>query len=213
VDAKRRGGFAAIAGATLAIIGNAVVLAGDPAVSEHQVSYPLSTHAFRVGQVFFALTQALMAWGIVALVRSGIAGPGRTARVWGGLAITGMVLTVPGELALILVAGSDVDTGASSAASTVFGVGVLLADIGLVGLGVFALRLHRRPATWAAVPLVLGLFQLLVVTPVSFALGFASTGSFVVIALADLLTALIGVGLVQDPVAGRAREAAHSLAR
>lgn len=200
MDAIKRGGLAAVAGATLAIAGNAAVLAADPAVSDDRVSYPLSTHVFQGGQLFFALTQALLAMGIFALVRSGIAGPGRAARVWGLIAVAGMVLTVPGELALIPVANSDVDAAATSAASTVFGLGVLLADIGLVGLGVLALRLRRWPAMWAALPLVLGLFQLLVVTPVSFALGFVSTGSFVVIVVADLLTALIGIGLMRGPV-------------
>jgi hypothetical protein len=107
------------------------------------------------------------------------------------------------------VAGSDVDAGSTSAASTVFGVGVLLAAIGLIGLGSFALRLRRGPTAWAVLPLVLGLFQLLVVTPVSFALGFASPGSFVVIALADLLTVLIGVGLLHGSVADASHEAAQ----
>ena len=103
-----------------------------------------------------------------------------------------------------------VNAAATSAASTVFGVGVLLADVGLVGFGVLAMRLSRWPTGWAALPLVLGLFQLLVVTPVSLALGFASAGSFAVIAIADLLTALVGVGPLRDPVADESRRAAQS---
>jgi hypothetical protein len=43
--------------------------------------------------------------------------------------------------------------------------------------------------------------QLLVVTPVSLSAGFASTAAFVVIAVADLLTAGIGMALVLDPIA------------
>lgn len=103
--------------------------------------------------------------------------------------MVGMLLTVLGELVLIPVASSDV---------------------GLIGFGVLARRLRRWRAGWAALPLVLGLFQLLVVTPVSFALGFASTGSFLVIAVADLLTAAIGFGLLRNPVADESREAAQS---
>jgi hypothetical protein len=146
MDSIKRGGLAAIAGSALAIAGNAVVLVANPVVSDDRVSYPLSTHAFQLGQIFFALTQALMAWGILALVGSGIAAPGRVARVWGGLAVVGMLLTVPGELALIPVAASHVDAGATAAASMVFGLGVLLADVGLIGFGVMALRLRRWPA-------------------------------------------------------------------
>lgn len=212
MDGIKRGGVAAIAGAALAIVANAAVLAADPAVSDDRVSYPLSVAAFQLIQVFFALTQALMAWGILALVQSGVAGPGRTARIWGRLAVTGMGLTVLGELALIPVAGSDVDAAATSAATTVFGLGVVLADVGLIGFGVIAVRQNWWPTGWAALPLALGLFQLLVVTPVSLALGFASIGSFVVITVADVLTALIGVALLRDGVADQSRVSAQSQA-
>jgi hypothetical protein len=96
------------------------------------VSYPLSPHDFRLGQIFFAGTQALMTLGLVALARSGIAGPGRRARVGGRLAVAGFLLTIPGELVLALVADAATDSGRASAATSVFGIGVLLADLGLI---------------------------------------------------------------------------------
>jgi hypothetical protein len=201
VDVQQRGGSAAITGALLAIVGNAVVLAASPAVPHDRVSYPLSTHTFQLGQVFFALTQALMAAGIVALARSSAVPPSRARRIFGWLAIIGMALTVPGELALIPVAGADIDGVSAAAASTVFGVAVLLTDIGLVGYGVLALRHRRWPAAFRLLPLTLGLFQLLVVTPVALAAGFATTAAFVVITIADLLTAGIGLALVRAPAA------------
>jgi hypothetical protein len=131
--------------ALLATAGNALVHASLPVVAGERVSYPLSVPAFQLGQVFFALTQALMAVGIVALVRSRAVAPGRTARVFGWLAIVGMVLTVPGELLLILVAGSEVDSAAASAVSAVYGIAVLLTDIGLIGYSALALRQRRGP--------------------------------------------------------------------
>ena len=166
-ELQKRAGQAAIAGAVLAIAGNALVHVAAPAVPDDRVSYPLSTPAFRLGQVFFALTQAMMAAGIVALVRSRAARPSSTSRVFGWLAIVGIVLTVPGELLLIPVAGSNVDSTSASAATTVYGVAVLLADAGLIGFGVLTLRHRQWPAAWRLLPLVLGLFQLLVVTPVA----------------------------------------------
>jgi len=198
-DLQKRGGLAAIAGALLAIAGNAVVLAASPAVPKNQVSYPLSAHAFQLGQVFFALAQALMAAGIAVLVRSQAVRPGRAGRIFGWLAIAGMALTVPGELALIPVAGLDADAASASAASTLYGVAVLLTDIGLIGFGVLALRQHRWPAAWRLLPVILGVFQLLVVTPVSLSAGFASTAAFAVITVADMLIAGIGVALMREP--------------
>lgn len=60
--------------------------------------------------------------------------------------------------------------------SGVFGLGVILADIGLVGFGALALRQRSRSHTWAALPLVLGVFPLIVVTPISLAGVVAANG-------------------------------------
>ena len=73
---------------------------------------------------------ALMAAAIVALVRSRAVRPRRSRRIFGGLAIDGIVLTVPGELALIPVAGANVNSAAASAVTTMYGIAVLLTDIG-----------------------------------------------------------------------------------
>ena len=209
-DLQKRCGSAAIAGALLAIAGDAVVLAATPAVADDRVSYPLTTHAFQLGQVFFAFTQALMAAGIVALVRSQAVRPSRSGRIFGGLATVGIVLTVPGELALIPVAGASINGASASAVSTVYGIAVLLTDVGLIGFGVLALRQRRWPAGWRLLPLALGLFQLLVTTPVALSAGFASTAAFTVIAIADLLTACIGLALIREPAAVESLAAAPS---
>jgi hypothetical protein len=199
-EIQKRGGQAAIAGALLAVAGNALLLAATPAVPQNQISYPQSMHSFQLGQVFFALTQALMAVGVIALARSRAVRPGRARRVFGWLAGSGIALTVPGELLLIPVAGSSVDSGPASAATTFYGVAVLLTDAGFIGFGILALRHRRWPAGWRLLPLTLGLFQLMVVTPVALSASFANIATFVVITIADLLTAGIGLALVRDPV-------------
>jgi hypothetical protein len=194
----RIGGAAAVCGALLAIAGNALVLGAAPNAPHDTVSYPLSPHDFRVGQVFFAVTQALMTVGIAALARSGAAGSTKRAAVGGWLALTGFALTVPGELALALVADAGVDSGSANAASAVYGVGVVCADVGLILFGSAALRAGVWPRPRAALPLVVGAFQLLVVTPVALSAGFATTAAFVVIAVQDLLLALLGLALFES---------------
>jgi hypothetical protein len=193
----RNAGIAAITGAALAIAGNAALFAVHPVVPSDKLSWPLSPHDYVFMQVFFALTQLLLAAGIFGLTRSDAVRPGRAARVLGALAVTGMALTVPGELVLILVRSDNADAPAVSTLSGVFGLGVLLADAGLIGLGILALRQRRWSRGWAALPLALGAFQLVVVTPVSLAAGFTSVASNVAIGVADVLTALIGVRLLQ----------------
>ncbi len=197
VTLLRRCGLGAIAGAALAILGNAFLFVVKPAVPDDRLSYPLSPQAYVPMQLFFALTQALLAAGVLGLVRSDVVRPSRAARVLGGLAVVGMLLTVPGELVLILVRRAAADASSVGTASGVFGLGALLADIGLAGIGVMALRQGRWPRPWAALPLVLSIFQLFVVTPVSFTFGFASVASNVVIGIADVLTALIGVAVIR----------------
>jgi hypothetical protein len=174
------------------------------------VSYPLSAHDFRLGQIFFAFTQALMTLGIVALVRSGIAEPGRRARVGGQLAVAGFLLTIPGELVLALVADAATDSGRASAASSVFGIGILLADLGLILFGISVLQAGVWSRSWAALPLALGIFQLIVVTPVALGAGFASVAAFLVITAQDLLVALLGCQLVRHAPARRRVSAAGS---
>ena len=190
------GGVAAISGALLAIAGNAVIALATPSGVPDTVSYPLSATQFGWAQLFFAGTQALMAYGVLGLTRSGAVRRRRSTRTFGFLAVLGFALTVPGELVLIPVATSASDSSAAAAASTVFGVGLLIADLGLIGYGLIALRDHHWPRPWAALPAVLGAFQLLVVTPVALATGFASLATFVAITLADLLVATIGVRLL-----------------
>jgi hypothetical protein len=207
----RNAGIAAITGAALAIAGNAALFAVHPVVPSDKLSWPLSPHDYVFMQLFFALTQLLMAAGIFGLTRSDVVRPGRAARVLGALAVTGMSLTVPGELVLILVRTDNADASAVSTLSGLFGLGVLLADVGLIGLGILALRQRRWSRGWAALPLALGAFQLVVVTPVSLAAGFTSVASNVTIGVADALTALIGIRLLQTtstPQPAQARAAA-----
>ena len=102
-DMTRSSGVAAIIGAVLAIIGNTVLFVVPPAVPTTMLSWPLSPSAYVWMQVFFAVTQLLMAAGIFGLTRSDIVRSSRAARVLGTLAVTGMALTVVGELVLIFV--------------------------------------------------------------------------------------------------------------
>jgi hypothetical protein len=196
----RIGGGSALCGALLAIAGNALLLGATPNAPQDTVSYPLSPHDFRLSQIFFALTQALMAVGIAALVRSGVAGSTKRAIVGGSLAGIGFAMTVPGELALALVAGAGVDSGPANAVSGVYGVSLVCADVGLILFGAAALRARVWPRARAALPLVLGAFQLLVATPVALSAGFASDAAFGVITAADLLIALIGLCLMVFPI-------------
>jgi hypothetical protein len=188
---RRYGGYAAIAGAVLAIAGNTALLFVTPAVAEDYLSYPVTAGTFRWMQVFFAVTQALMAYGVYTLVRPATE---RRTRVFSILATCGFALTVPGELVLIPLARNQFDDPAVNAASAVFGLGLLLADLGLIAYGATTLR--RLPAPLPALALGFGAFQLLVVTPMIFTTGFTSIPTYAAITVANLLMTTIGLRLL-----------------
>jgi hypothetical protein len=194
---QARGGLCAIAGVVLGVGADILTHTAHPVVPHDRVSYPLSSATWAWFQVFFALTQALMAIGIATLVRSSLVAPGRARTVFAALAAAGMALTVAGELFLITAAGATNDSPAGVSASTVYGVIVLLTDAGLIGYGVPALRQRAQPRSLAVLPLVLGLFHLLVLTPVSLGQGFASGASQLVFAISYLLYAAIGYVLIR----------------
>ena len=77
-----------MAGAAAAIVGNFVVLLASARVADDVVSYPLTSGAFAIGQVWFAATQAAMTVGIWAYVRSGLVS-GRTSGTFGRFAVIG----------------------------------------------------------------------------------------------------------------------------
>jgi hypothetical protein len=190
----RRAGRAGTAGALLAIAGNAAVLAADPAAPAGIVSYPLSPGAFAWGQLFFAATQALIALTVGVLAARCAQDTGRAGHVAAIVAIVGYALTVPGELVLALVASQPTDSAEASAASSVFGLGLLVGSLALVVVGIVAARAGSQRGL-GALAATLGAVQILVVTPVVLSQGFGGLPAFAIITLADLLVAAIGVRL------------------
>jgi hypothetical protein len=94
--------------------------------------------------------------GVVALLRSGAAGPGWLARIGLGAAVVGEVLLVVAEL---------VYTGDPDLGNQLFGVGPLLSALGMVAAGVAVLRVGRWTGWHRFTPLVVGLWSIVVLTP------------------------------------------------
>jgi len=190
-------GIAALAGGVLAIVLNAVVMFAPAAGTPGLVAYPQTVSDYRAGQVVFAATQLLMGFGLFAMIRSRIARIGTIGRVGGWLALVGWAITVPGELIIGVVANQPMDSDAAGVATGIYGVAVMVADIGLILFGVGVLRSPAWRHTWGALPLALGIVQLFFVTPVLLVIGFIGIPAFIALVVQDLLVALIGTVLIR----------------
>jgi hypothetical protein len=128
---------------------------------------------------------------VVALIRSGVAGPGRAAR-------TGLGAAVLGQAAL---AGAEViwphypDLG-----DALFGVGPMLTGVGLVVAGVQVLRQHRSADWRRFMPIAVGGYVFAVLMPVVIGSGGPpATAALLAIAGWDVLWALTAVAVLTRP--------------
>ena len=143
IEATRRLALTGLAGASLTTIGGVVVQAivqPSSTVSEKMWSYPWTSSALVAVSIVQALLHVLVLAGVVALARSGVAGPTRIARAGLAIAVAGTVLLAAGELASIPARHArDTATGAT-AVGVVFGLAVLLSAVGFLLVGLQTLR-------------------------------------------------------------------------
>ncbi len=131
--------------------------AGQPSAAarsglRRSVPLPLRLRgAFVVFTLCGAVLHLLILMGILGLIRSGVAGDGRAARIGGPLAAGGTALLFVGELLSPLVIDTPESAGSAGAVGAVFGLATILATVGMLSLGVALLR-EASPGTPAAVP-------------------------------------------------------------
>jgi len=136
-----------------AVVVQAVVLPGTD-VSSKMFSYPFSSGAFVAVSLVNALLHALVLVGVVGFVRGGAPGPGRAARVGGGLALGGLGLLTAAELASIAVRGDRVSDTGATLVIVMFVVAMLLSVAGYVLLAVSSARAGRWTGWPRRAPLV-----------------------------------------------------------
>ncbi len=169
-----------------------------PTVAPERFSYPLDSGPFAVIQAWFVVQHLGLLVGIMALGAVGVAGRGRSARVGQVLAVVGMGMLTATEAVAILAAGQVVTSGAVALLNVGYGLSSTLVGIGLVMVGVGVLRTQLWRGWRRFLPLALGIYVFVPMTP-------ALSGPFVAARLAIsgwmLLFGLLGWTLVQGDVA------------
>jgi hypothetical protein len=189
--------LAGVLGAASAV----VLLAATPVVATDRLSYPFTPAGFTVAQVWFAIHHLGLLAGLYGLWRSGAVGTGRLGSIGSWASIVGMILLAVAEL--VAISGSD---GPAAIAQSgwlggLYGVSSIVIGGGLILAGVAVLRTDEWRDWRRFVPLVLGVYVFVPMTP-------ALMASFVAARLAIggwmLGFALLGWALVKS-----ARETSH----
>jgi hypothetical protein len=143
IESIRRAAIVGMVGAAATAISGLVVQAVvQPAtsVSDKMWSYPFSSSALIPMSIFGALLHVLVFIAVLAFARSGLAGPGRAARIGLIMALAGTALLFVGELASLPVRDQlTADTG-PTIAGAIFAIGGLLSAIGFVAAGAATAR-------------------------------------------------------------------------
>jgi hypothetical protein len=155
------GFWGGIAGALSAL----VLIVYPPMVVPEQFSYPFNATGFTIAQVFFALQHVTMVAVIVALLRSPAVGSSRLARAGLCIGIAGLALLALLELAAITAAHSVSGEPLYGLVQSLFGIPTMLTGIGLILGGIGILRAGAWKGVKRFLPLVLGIYVFVALTP------------------------------------------------
>jgi hypothetical protein len=176
---------------TVASIATGVVT-DRTSVSDDLFRYPFTSGAFVVFTLCGAVLHLTILVGILGLIRSGVAGDGRAARIGGPLAAGGTALLFLAELLSLLVIDTSESAGSVGAVGAVFGLATILATVGMLALGVATLREGRWQDWRRFTPLACGLVVLLLVPIQLTSALWAGVGAY------GLCFALLGVALLRE---------------
>jgi len=136
----------------------------SPAVGDDQWSYPLTPTGFTWIQIWFVVQHVALVLGLMAAWSAGVAGRTGLARSGHVLAVGGMVGLTLTELVAIVARHDDMDSTRVAVLGAAYGVVSIAAGVGLVLVGLAAMRERvwdgwRRPlllttGVWVFVPMM-----------------------------------------------------------
>jgi hypothetical protein len=204
----RRAGLLGAVGGALSVISGLVVQgivrpASD--VSDEMWSYPWSSDALIPVSLVYAAFHVLVFVGILGYARSGVAGPGRSARVGTVIALIGTAVLFVAELLSIPIADQRMDDTGAGLVGACFGLGTLLSAVGFIVAGVATVRAARWDGWRRFVPLVTGIWLAALVF-------LAATPALTVgVTLYGLFLTALGVALWTQPTPATPRSRSRAV--
>jgi hypothetical protein len=137
----------------------------EPSVPDTRFSYPLTAGAFIAIQVWFGIQHLGLIAGQVGLWASGAVGRSRTALAGHLLGLGGMGLLAATEVLATTAAESPYPSSRTDVLDILYGVSSTVIGIGLVIVGVTALRAHVWASWRRWLPLAMGMWVFVPMTP------------------------------------------------
>lgn len=176
-DLLRSCGRSCIATGVIGAAAALFLIVVDPVVSETRYSYPLSTSGFVAIQLFFFVHHIGLIAGLYGLWRSGAVGTSRLGRAGAVGAMAGMTLLTVAELVAISGADSAYPSPRTDGIDALYGIASMTIGVTLVMAGIAVVRAKLWDDWRRHVPLVLGVYVFVPMTP-------AMVGPFVAARLA-----------------------------
>jgi hypothetical protein len=153
-------------GGAITAIGAIVTARVHASVPSTQESYPWTPSAAQLLQIIWTVCSALVLVGVIALARSGLAGDSRLARIGVRTTVAAMALLVPAQASFIFVAHEATSSTASSVLAAIATIVAVISGVGFSLTGIATLHAGRWRGPGRYLPLVCGLFVLVVLLPV-----------------------------------------------
>jgi len=136
------GGAACAVGAIVLAVGAVItqIVQASTTVSDQLWRYPWSSGASIVAGSVWAVGQATLVAGLLALRASGVAGRSRPARIGFPVAVAGTALIIVGHLASMPIRNDNIHRAAAETVAGVFGAATILSAVGLLLIGSATLR-------------------------------------------------------------------------
>ncbi len=161
----RRAGIVCVAAGLLGAASGVVLAMIGAQVPDSRYSYPLTATAFVAVQLWFAVQHLGLLVGLFGLRLAAVAGAGRPA-VWGPIiGIAGMVLLTLTELVAIGAADDPYPSSLTNVLDGLYAVASLGVGVGLTVVGIAVLRTRQWTGWRRWVPLTLGVWVFVPMTP------------------------------------------------
>jgi hypothetical protein len=161
-------GWVCVAAGVLGLASAILLLVVEPAVAPDRFSYPFTPGGFAAAQVWFFVHHFGLLAGLYGLWRSGAVGRSWFGRIGAWGAIAGMGLLTVAELVAISGAESAHPSPRTDVIESVYGVASILIGLSLVVAGLAVIRTGRWQGWGRVVPLILGVYVFVPLTPALF---------------------------------------------